>query len=52
MSYLIRATIASAVLGLVALCGQAQSAGTEAGTHTHLRADSAWGRSAAADDHQ
>ncbi|QIY58994.1 hypothetical protein HEP86_36625 [Streptomyces sp. RPA4-5] len=45
MRYLIRATLASFVLGLVALVGHAKSMGTE--PHTHLSADSAWGSAAA-----
>ncbi|MWA14159.1 hypothetical protein [Streptomyces sp. BA2] len=50
MRYLIRATIASFVLGLIALGGQAQPGAGEA--DTHVSADSAWGRSAPVDHRQ
>ncbi|MFC9909624.1 hypothetical protein [Streptomyces sp. NPDC059862] len=50
MRYLIRATIASFALGLIALGGQAQPAGGEA--DTHVSADSAWGRAISLDHQQ
>ncbi|MFF1691888.1 MULTISPECIES: hypothetical protein [unclassified Streptomyces] len=63
MRHLIRATIASFVLGVIALGGQARWAGEEADTHigadsawgaagTHTSADSAWGRTIGADQQQ